>query len=186
MQTASEPRSFAARFLGALKLDGRAFEAVEGDPHALPQAAAVVVLGGLGRGIGEALGEPGSARFWVELIGSPIVGVIIWLVGATLIWGIGVRRFGYTSDYPELLRTLGFAAAPLVVLVLAALPVGIVGSVVWVLAHGWAMLALVVAVRAALDVPLAQALTVCLLALAATLGSLFVAGLLLVGGHASG
>jgi hypothetical protein len=186
MQTDLEPHSFGARFLGALKLDGNTFEAVERDLHALPQAAAVVVLGGLARGIGEVSSEPGSARIWVELIGSPLVGVIVWLVAATLIWGIGVRRFGYTSDYPELLRTLGFAAAPLVILVLTALPGGFVGSLIWVLAHGWATLALVVATRAALDVPSAQALFVCVLALAATLGALFVAGLLLVGGAASG
>ena len=42
-----------------------------------------------------------------------LMALLLWCVATTLVWAIGVRRFHYTSSYPELLRTLGFAAAPL-------------------------------------------------------------------------
>ncbi len=176
----ARPRaSFVRRLLGALRLEGRAFESVEEDPNAMPQAAAVVVVAGLARGVG-ALASEG----WPALIGSPVVAVVVWLASGVLIWGIGVRKFHYTSDYPELLRTTAFAAAPLLVLAGCALPLGGLSTWLWLGAHAWATLALVVAVREALDVPLDRALVVCALALGVTLGLLFVLGFLLVAGLA--
>ena len=40
----------------------------------------------------------------VGLIGSPLVAVVVWLSAGVLIWGVGVKRFHYSADYPELLR----------------------------------------------------------------------------------
>ncbi len=171
--------SFPRRLFGALRLEGAAFESVEQDPHSMSQAAALVVVAGLARGVGAF-----SSEGWPALLGSPVVAVAVWLASGVLIHGIGVRRFGYSSDYPELLRTIAFAAAPLLLLAGCALPLGGGVSWLWVGAHAWATLALVVAVREALDVPLDRALLVCALALGVTLGLLFVLGFLLVAGLA--
>ena len=171
------PRTpFARRFVGAMKLDARVFSEVEDDRAALLQASAVVLVGGLARGVG-AVGEEGL----VGIVGSTLAGVVIWLAAAALIWAIGVRRFEYTSSYPELLRTLGFAAAPLLWLCLCALPMGSVATVVWAVVHTWSILALVVAAREALDVSTQQALVVCVLSLLAAFALLFLLGILFVG-----
>lgn len=165
--------SFGRRVLGALGLEARAFEDVERDAGALGQAGLLVLLAGLARGTG-VLEREGL----IGLLGSPVVAVVVWLVASLLIWGIGVRRFAYSSDYPELVRTLGFAAAPLLLLALSALPLGAFEPVLWVGAHAWASAALLVAVREALDVPMSRALVVCALALGVTLALFFAAGLL--------
>ncbi|MDJ0849975.1 MAG: YIP1 family protein [Myxococcota bacterium] len=177
---ASRPTaSFARRLVGALGLRGAAFESVEEDPNSIVQAAALVVGAGLARGVGAFASEG-----WPALLGSPVVAVVVWLACGVLIWGIGVRRFGYASDYPELLRTIAFAAAPLLLLAACALPLGGLVTALWIGAHAWATLALVVAVREALDVPLDRALLVCALALGVTLGLIFILGFLFVAGLA--
>jgi hypothetical protein len=164
-ETAVRRRPFPARVAAALRLDASLFEEVEHDAGALPQAAAVVLLAGLARGAGAAAGE-GAA----SLIASAAAGLLFWLVAAAVIWAIGVHALKGSAGYRELLRTLGFAAAPLCALALAALPLGFLRTP-WVLAlHGWALLAMLTAVREALDVSTQRAALVCLLgALAAFL-----------------
>jgi hypothetical protein len=149
------PRSFLERLIGALRLDASVYDEVEHDEAALPQAAGVVALAAVCAGIGSAAG--GSAGLVVGVIGA----VIGWLVSAGIIWFIGVRLMEHTSDYPELLRTIGFASSPQVLLVLAVIPVfgwGVRG-VVFV----WGLAAYVVAVRQALDVDTGRAVLVCVL-----------------------
>ena len=153
--SAAARRSFLERLVGALRLDASVYDEVEHDRDALPQAAGVVALAAVCAGIGGAAG--GGAGLVVGVIGA----VVGWLLSAGIIWFIGVRLMEHTSDYPELLRTIGFASAPQVLLVLAAIPVlgwG-VRSVVFV----WGLAAYVVAVRQALDVDTGRAVLVCVL-----------------------
>jgi len=154
-------RSVAGRLVGTLLLDGATYEEIENDTSALIGAIVVVTLAGIARGVGIPAASPVR-----EIIGSGLAGLIIWLVAGLLIWAIGVRRMGYTSSYPELLRTIGFAALPLLLLFMGALPLGAAAKPVWIVAHGWALLALIVAMREALDVSNVTAVVVCLLALA--------------------
>ncbi len=168
------------RVCGALRLEGAAFGDVERDRGAMGQAAAVVVAAGFARGLG-VLQDEGV----VGLIGSPIIAIAVWLSAGVVIWGIGVQRLHYSADYPELLRTIGFAAAPLLLLALGGPPIGVLRHWLWVGAHVWATLALVVAIREALDVPLTRALVVCALALGVTLATLLVVSFLLVAGIAA-
>jgi hypothetical protein len=172
----AERSSLPLRLLGALALDGRVFEEIKGDPRALPQALLVVVVVGLARGVGSAPDEG-----LVGLVGSPLLALLAWLVGTALVWGIGVKRLACTADYAAVVRVLGFAAVPLLLLVFCVLPLGAATAWIWVGAHGWSLLVLIVAVREALDASLEQALVVCILALGVTLGILFVLGLFLVG-----
>ena len=82
-------------------------------------------------------------------------------MSAGIIWFIGVRLMEHTSDYPELLRTIGFASSPQVLLVLAAIPV--LDWSVRVVVFIWGLAAYVVAVRQALDVETGRAVLVCVL-----------------------
>jgi hypothetical protein len=170
----SERRSIWARLGGVLRLDGRAFRDVRNDPGALAPATGVVLLAGVARGIGAA---PAEGSFGV--IASPVVSLIFWAVGSVLVWGIATRHLGLRVRYAEVLRTLGFASLPLCLLGLCAVTGGLLHSGVWGLAHGWSLLALVVAVREALDVSQNRALVVLTTALAVSLALLLIFGLIL-------
>jgi hypothetical protein len=167
--------SLPLRWVGAARLRVEVFAEVGADPRALIQALLVVLAGGLGRGLG-AVAEEG----WLGLVGSPAVGVIVWLVAAVLVWGIAVEFLGHRSDFPTLVRVLGFAAAPLVTLSLCAvLPRGL-SQVWWVAVHLWATLAFGKAAREALEISPVRALCVCVAALAIALVLLFLAGAVLL------
>lgn len=150
------PRSFVERLLGALRLDASVYDEVEHDAGALPQAAGVVALAAVCAGVGSA-GAGGAG-----LVGAVVGAGIGWLVGAAVIWLVGVRLMEHSSDYPELLRTIGFASAPQLLLVLAAIP--LLGPIVRVAVVFWGLAAYVVAVREALDVQTGRAVLVCVIA----------------------
>lgn len=155
-----------------LRLDSKLFDEVEMDPHALAQALAIVVAAGLARGIYglSAGGVPGVA-------GSLAGAIVLWLVATGLLVSVGVRWFRGTTDFHEMLRTLGFAAAPLWLLAPAFFLEGSAHAVVGLLLHAWAVAAAVVAVRQALDVGTARALATCGLSLLVAIGLLLLIGL---------
>ena len=95
-----------------------------------------------------------------------------------LVWTIGRRRFSRSATFSEVMRTVGFAAAPLLVLALRALPLGAADQVIWIGAHAWATLALAMATREALDINTGEALWVCLLAVIAGFTLLALLGML--------
>jgi hypothetical protein len=167
------------RFGRALRLDADLFEEVEHAPSALSQAAAVVTAAGIGRGIG-AFPDEG----WLGLFASAVGAPVLWLATTAAVTAIGVRAYHATSSFTELLRTLGFAAAPLTLLAVCAFPIGVFDVVVILLVHVWAMLALVIAARQALDIDTLHALLVVVCSLALGLGALFVLGIVFLGGAA--
>ncbi len=164
-------RSFGQRLLGAMRLEASVFEEVEHDETAMLQAAAVVGLAALSRGIG--LAAVGGGVF-----SGVLGGIVGWLVGAGLIWFVGVRWFEHKSDYPELLRTLGFASAPQLLLVAGVLPIGPLRALLALGVTVWSIAAWVVAVRQALDVDTSRAVSVCLLAFLLQLMLAFVLALI--------
>ena len=164
----------AVRWWKAARLDARVFTEVATDPSALAQAALVVAVGGIARGVG-AFSEEG----WLGMAGSPAIGAVVWIVAAVLAWEIGARWTGVRSDFPALLRALGFAAAPLIALGGCAWLSGWPRTLWWVGCHLWATLAFGIAVRSALDVSPVRALVVCASALGMTLALLFAAAAVL-------
>jgi hypothetical protein len=90
-----------------------------------------------------------SANPGGSLIGGVISALIGWAVWSYVLYFVGTRFMGGTATYGELLRTLGFSEAPLVLLVLSFIPLlgGILSFVVgiWVLVSGF------IAARQALD-----------------------------------
>lgn len=148
--------SFGERVIGALKLDSAVYDEIEHDPDALGQAAGVIGIAAVCSGIGSAAGGGGA------IVAGVVASFLGWLVATGIVWLIGVRAMGHSSDYPELLRTLGFASAPQMLMILGVVPLlgGLVALVVFV----WGLAAYVVAVRQALDVETGRAVLVCVLA----------------------
>lgn len=155
---ASTPRrNFGDRLIGAIKLDASVYEEIEHDPSSMGQAAGVVVLAAVATTIGSASGVGGSS-----LVGGVVGGLLGWVASTAVVWLIGVRIMKHTSDYAELLRTLGFASAPRLIAFLGIAPV--VGFLA-ILASGIVgLVAYVIAVRQALDVTTGRAIFVCVLA----------------------
>jgi hypothetical protein len=138
---------FVARMVRAARLDRSLYKEVEADRRATGQAAAVVVLSGVAAGIG-ALAWGGLQAVAVGVVGA----VGGWLIWALLTYAIGVKLFPEPetrSDLGELFRTIGFASAPGVVRVFGLIPGARDG--VFLVAAVWMLIAMVVAVRQALD-----------------------------------
>jgi hypothetical protein len=151
--------SFVERVVGAARLDVRTYEEVEVDTTATPQAMGVVALAALAGGVGVA--KTGGTGVVVTVVG----GLVGWVVWAALIWLVGTNLLPESrtrADIGELLRTLGFAASPGLLLVLRILPLigDFLAFVIWV----WQLAATVVAARQALDYQsTGRAVVVCLI-----------------------
>ena len=135
------------RMIRAARLDASLYEEVEADPSSMGQAMAVVVLASLAGGIGTAgiEGQPG-------FILGVLLNLIGWYVWAFLTYVIGTKLLPQASteaDVGQLLRTLGFAAAPGLLRVVGFIP-GI-GPLIMLASALWSLAAMVVAVRQALD-----------------------------------
>lgn len=145
-----------ARAVGAAALQTSVYEEVEADTGATVQAAMVVGAAGLAAAIA------GSAQGTTGIVAGLVNAFVSWLVwaGATNI--VGTRLFGGTADWGELLRTLGFAQAPGVLLVLAVVP--ILGWLVSLVVGIWLLIAGVVAIRQALDIGTGKAIITALVA----------------------
>ena len=137
-----------SRMIRAAKLDLRLYEEVEADKGATLQALGVVLLSSLAAGIGT-IGEFGgyghvlAGMFWT---------VVAWFVWAFLTYWIGTHLLPEPqtqANLGELLRTIGFASAPGMIRVLGILP-GFMG-IVFSVAFAWMLIAMVIAVRQALD-----------------------------------
>ncbi len=159
---AAAGRPFGARLLGALKLEAGVYEEVEHDPAATGQAAGVVALAALAQWL--------ASPFFpaVALLGGSLLATFLsWGVATAIVWAIGVKWFEHTSDFGELLRTLGFANAPALLLAIGIIPLGPLLGVLWLAVYVLLLIAFVIAVRQALDVSTGRAVFVCVLAVVA-------------------
>ena len=139
--------SLVDRMIRAAKLDVHLYEEVEADQTAMPQAVATVAISSLAAGIGS-LGALGLSGLLVGVIAA-LVGWFIW---AFLTYFIGTKLLpepGTKADLGELMRTMGFSSAPGVLRVLGFVPV--VGVIIVLAASIWMLVAMIIAVRQALD-----------------------------------
>jgi hypothetical protein len=138
---------FAKRMLRAALLRADLYEEVEADRGATGQAFAVVVLSAVATGLGALENSGPGGLFW-----HTVIDVVGWYVWAWLTYMIGTRLLPTPetrADVGQLLRTLGFASAP-GVLRIAAL-IDPLAFAVFTVATLWMLVAMVVAVRQALD-----------------------------------
>ena len=154
---------FMRRFIGVLVLDASVFEEIENDRRAAMLSVVVMVAVSLAGGLAAmGLGLVGLVGF--------VTGAVVML-GAWLVWVAMIAAIGTTglaepqtrSDIRELLRVLGYSAAPGVFIALAAIrpaaPVVIAVVAIWMIA------AAVLGVRQALDYRSpARAAAVCVIA----------------------
>jgi len=139
--------SLVDRMMGAARLDVKTYEEVEADQNALGQAMTVVVLSAVAAGIGN------SMRMGVNgLIFGTLISLIGWFIWALLTWLIGTKvlpEANTHADMGQMLRTIGFSASPGVLQVLGIIP--FLGVLINFLISVWMLIAMVIAVRQALD-----------------------------------
>jgi len=138
---------FQDRMIRAAKLDVNLYEEVEADKSAMGQAMGVVVLSSIAAGI---------ASFSITGISGVIIGTISaligWYVWAFITYIIGTKLLPEpqtSADHGELLRTIGFSSSPGVIRIL-----GIIPGLYWfvsTVASVWMLVAMIIAVRQALD-----------------------------------
>ena len=163
--------SLGNRMIGAAKLDAATYEEVEADTGATGQAALVVFLASVAAGFGmlRSAGLPG-------LVVAAVVSLVAWYAWALVTYLVGTRLLRgprTDADVGQLLRTIGFSAAPGILRVLGIVP-GI-GGVVDLVAGVWMLVAMVVAVRHALDYEsTGRAVAVCLVGFVVYLVAVFV------------
>jgi len=139
--------SFKDRIIRAAKLDVNVYEEVEADKGAMGQAMGVVVLSSVAAGIG-AITRGGISGIFL----GTIFALIGWFIWAYLTYFIGTKLLPEPqtkADPGELLRTIGFSSSPGLIRVLGIIP-GL-GWLIMLVASIWMLIAMVIAVRQALD-----------------------------------
>jgi len=137
---------FINRIIRACKLDVSLYEEVEADESATFQAALVVILSSIAAGVGAL--SLGASNFLM----APILSLVSWYIWAYLIYLIGAKLFPEPttkSNHGELLRTIGFSSAPGLIRVFGFTPE--IMSITFIGAGIWMLIAMVIAVRQALD-----------------------------------
>jgi hypothetical protein len=143
-------RSLLRRMVRASLLEADLFEEVEAEKRSISQALIVVLLATAAGGLGSHLGGHSPRHVVIDLL-EPLV---LWSVGSVFSYMVGatfLRGPETATDYAEVLRTTGFAFAPGVFRLLAAVPPPSVGFGLTVVADLWMLAAGIVAVRQALD-----------------------------------
>src|SRR5690606_15358970 len=138
---------FVDRMIRAAKLDPHLYEEVETDKSAMGQAMGVVVLSSLAGGVGF-MQHGGLAGLVLGTIGA----LLGWFVWAFLTYLIGtwlLPELPTVGDHGALLRTIDVSCAPGTIRVVAIVPA--LNAFVNVRAGAWMLVAMVIAVRPALD-----------------------------------
>ena len=139
--------SYIDRIFRASKLDVNLYEEVEADTGAMGQAMGVVLLSSVAAGIGS-ISTGGLKGIIVGVIGA----LIGWFVWAYITYFIGTKLLPEPqtkADHGELLRTIGFSSSPGLIRILGIIP-GFM-AIVFLIAGIWMLVAMVIAVRQALD-----------------------------------
>ena len=178
MATTTATTPFVMRLIGALALDPVTYEEVEADRSATGQALLVVVLSSVGAGIGARGLGSGSIQSMVFISALSLIG---WMAWALLTYQIGVKLMPEPetrSDVGELMRTIGFSAAPGMLRIFGIVPGAAIPA--FAITAVWMLIAMIVGVRQALDFKsTARAVAVCglgwalALAIAVGLGLVF-------------
>ena len=94
-------RRLLARLRAVIYFEPDVFDDIEADPHAIPQAFAVVI----GTALLASIGQGSLALFFLGIAGA----IVVWGAVTGLVWCIGTVVTGESIELPRLLRCLGFA-----------------------------------------------------------------------------
>lgn len=142
--------SFVERMKGAAMLDVDTYEEVEADTDATSEAAGVVALVAVAGAIG-AIGSGSTA-----VIAGVVTAFVGWGLWAGITYIVGDKLLGGTASWGELLRTLGFAQAPGVLLAFGIIP-GF-HTIIAIVVSIWTLITGIIAIRQALDFGTGKAL----------------------------
>ena len=162
------------RVKGVLRLQTSAFEEIEQSRSATLGALLVVVVVAIAAAIG-GLGDDGSNGVLSAVSGA----VVSWIVFSALCYVIGTRFLASPetkATWGELLRVLGFAEAPNVLAIVAFIP--LFGGLVAAIGSIWALLAAILGIKQALEIPYPRAAIVAVVAWVARLVLLFTIALI--------
>jgi hypothetical protein len=162
--TTHQKGSVSRRLIGALTLDGLTYAEIDRDKTATPQAGVIVTLVALAGGVAgtNELGWPGF------FIGA-LLGYAGWLLFSGIAYGIAMGLLPGEATEAEarfhgVLRTVGFAQLPDMLVILAIVTGGIVGGLVSLAGSIWVIVCSIVALRVSLRVSTARAMVIGLLA----------------------
>src|SRR5215213_7504688 len=162
MTTRTIRTSFPMRVIGALAVDPLLYEEVEADSGATGQAMLVVVLSSVSAGIGAFGWQTGS---WRGVLFISALATVSWALWAIVTYVIGMQLMPARetrADVGQLLRTIGFAAAPGILRVFGIVPGAMLPA--FIITAIWMLATMVVAVRQALDyTSTMRAVAVCLI-----------------------
>ena len=180
-QPRTTPSNLFDRMIRAAKLDASLYEEVEADVGATTQAIIVVILSsicsGIGAAIGIALTGDSLSGIAVGLFGGLLSTFVGWFLWSFITYFVGTNVFGGTASFGELLRTIGFSDSPGVLLFFSFIPIlgGLISTAVWI----WKLVAMVTAVRQALDFSIGKAILTCIVGWVVQLVLLIIIGILL-------
>jgi hypothetical protein len=120
-----------------LLLDVSVFDEIRSDPSATPGAIIVVACASVMAGIGSWLwavqwgGVEATEVFVRSLILGSILQTLAWFIWVYLVFQVLTRGYGARTDFYELIRTMGFAFAPVGLAILIgiasfAVPFGVI------------------------------------------------------------
>jgi hypothetical protein len=135
------------RMVGAARLDAEIYEEIEADRGATGPAFLVVLFASIAAGIGAFESNAAVGILW-----HAIHGIVLWYVWAHITCLIGTRLLPTSetaADHGELLRTIGFSSAPGLLRALGV--IAPIAGPIFAIATVWMLIAMVVAVRQALD-----------------------------------
>ncbi len=133
--------------VGAALLDVDAYEAVEHDVNATSSALLIVLLSAIAAGIGAF-----SSNGMRGLVVTVVADLISWVLYAAFAYFIGTVIFKTSetrTTLGEILRTLGYAQTPALLLVLGGIL--LFGGFINIVVFFWILVTTVIALRQALD-----------------------------------
>jgi hypothetical protein len=171
--------TFQARIAGALRVHPPTFEDVEHDRTATGQAATVVGAAALSGGIAD-LGTIGLGALPFRLI----AGLLGWAIASYVVLFVGTRLLpgkNTEADFGQILRTTGFAQACGLLAAIGVIP--LLGGLMRIVVGLWMLVAIIVAVRQALDYEdTLKAVVTCVIAWAIIIGATLIGGYFGLGG----
>jgi hypothetical protein len=157
------PQPLIGRLFGAIFLRRELYESVAAEPDAWRPATALVCLAAFAQ---DSVRMPGPLDVWLaETLGTwavfvvMLLGITRWLVYATVLYAVARLSSGAETPYGRILRCIGFAEAPSLLILFAHLEPAFL-LVLRFLVGCWLLASTIVAVRAALAVDTRRAAAV--------------------------
>ncbi len=123
----TNPHSVSGWLGRLIRLDLTVFDDIRSEPSATPSAIVIVFGASVMAGIGSWLwavqtdGVKASEVLWRSLLAGSIIQTLAWFIWVYLVFQVLARAYGARVDFSELIRTMGFAFAPVGVSILVSI-----------------------------------------------------------------